>query len=192
MENTYIPEEGVAEVYLEEACVDTTDAAPEIKAEDRVEEIWNNPEGGSLLGAGLTLELRTIKTAMIMAPCHRIPLSSEGMLLEHYNMPLAAELEVVLSADDRDIVRERFKLPTDRCQEILDAHRELAKMSPEFLTDSRLRDTAMSVYFPDLCDEYDFWYRISVDEQGVLWFALHIGPSNHQNIKKRIEGIIQL
>lgn len=126
MENTYIPEEGVAEVYLEEACVDTTDAAPEIKAEDRVEEIWNNPEGGSLLGAGLTLELRTIKTAMIMAPCHRIPLSSEGMLLEHYNMPLAAELEVVLSADDRDIVRERFKLPTDRCQEILDAHRELA------------------------------------------------------------------
>lgn len=60
------------------------------------------------------------------------------------------------------------------------------------MTDSRLRDTAMSVYFPDLCDEYDFWYRISVDEQGVLWFALHIGPSNHQNIKKRIEGIIQL
>lgn len=146
----------------------------------------------SLLTAGFTLELRHVKTAMIIAPNHAVPITVEGLLIDHHHMPLCAEMEILLAADDRDIVRERFFLPTPRRQEVMDAHRELAKMSSDFLTESRLRDTAMTVYFPELYEEYDLWYRLSIDENGRLEYGLHMGPSHSQDIKKRIEGSLQL
>jgi hypothetical protein len=116
----------------------------------------------------------------------------EGLLIEHHSMPLSAEMEVVLSADDRDIVRERFYLPNARRAEVMDAHRELAKMSTDFLMDARLRDMAMSVYFPELCEDYDLWYRVEIDDIGRLKWSLHMGPSHAQDVKKRIEGTLPL
>jgi hypothetical protein len=154
---------------------------------------WRYSQGeGSMLDSGFTLELRNVKTAMVIAPNHPIPVTVEGLLLQHHEMPLAAELEIVLTADDREVVRERFFLPTDRRAEIMDAHRELAKMSADFLTDSRLRDKAMQVYFPELSEKYDLWYRIGIDDEGCLRYALHLGPSHNQDMKKRIEGVLQL
>ena len=146
----------------------------------------------SLLDAGFTVELRNVKTAMVIAPNHPIPIAVEGLLLSHRLMPLAAEMEVILAADDREVVRERFFLPTPRRAEVMAAHRELAQISSDFLHDSRMRDTAMSVYFPELSEEHDLWYRISIDEEGTLAYKLHVGPSNSQDVKKCIEGTIQL
>jgi hypothetical protein len=147
---------------------------------------------GSLVNAGFTVELRNVKTAMVIAPNHPIPITVEGLLLSHRLMPLAAEMEVILAADDREVVRERFFLPTPRRAEVMAAHRELAQICSDFLHDSRMRDTAMSVYFPELSEEHDLWYRISIDEEGILAYKLHVGPSNSQDVKKCIEGTIQL
>jgi len=168
--------------------------APEVETDEkeRVEEIWHYTDGDSLLGSGLTIELHNVKSALVIAPCHGIPICAEGLLLEHHRLPMGAEFEVVLSADDRDIVRERFFLPSNHREELISAHRELVTISPDFLTDSRLRDKAMSVYFPELSLEYDLWYRLSVDEHGTLDYSIHIGPSHFQEIKKKIEGRISL
>jgi len=154
---------------------------------------WRYGEGEpSLLDAGFTIELRNVKTAMVIAPNHPIPVAVEGLLLDHHEMPLAGEMEVILTADDREIVRERFFLPTPRRAEVMDAHRELARMSSDFLTDSRMRDTAMRVYFPELCEEFDLWYRVAIDDDGTLSYAFHVGPSNNQDVKKKIEGRLEL
>jgi len=146
----------------------------------------------SLLDAGFTVELRHVKSAMVIAPNHPIPICVEGLLLAHRVMPLAAEMEIILAADDREIVRERFFLPTARRSEVMAAHRELVQISSDFLHDSRMRDTAMSVYFPDFSEEHDLWYHISIDEEGLLTYKLHIGPSDHQDVKKCVEGRVQL
>lgn len=160
---------------------------------DTTPESWRYGESEpSLLDAGFTIELRNVKTAMMIAPNHPIPVAVEGLLLDHHEMPLAAEMEVILTADDREIVRERFFLPTPRRAEVMDAHRELARMSPDFLTDSRMRDTAMRVYFPELCEEFDLWYRVAIDEEGTLAYAFHVGPSRNQDVKKKIEGRLEL
>ncbi len=157
------------------------------------EQDWNYLNADStLLDAGFTIELRGVKTTMVIAPNHPIPIAVEGLLIEHHSMPLSAEMEIVLSADDRDIVRERFYLPNSRRTEVMDAHRELAKMSTDFLMDARLRDMAMSVYFPELSEDYDLWYRVEIDDIGRLNWSLHMGPSNAQDIKKRIEGFLPL
>lgn len=162
-------------------------------AESRAPEAWrfadNQP---SLLDAGFTVELRNVKTAMVIAPNHPIPVAVEGLLMDHRVIPLAAEMEIILSADDREIVRERFFLPTPRRAEVMAAHRELAQISSDFLHDSRMRDTAMSVYFPELSEEHDLWYYISIGENGSLTYKLHMGPSLNQDVKKCIEGTIQL
>jgi hypothetical protein len=201
MENNPMVEEGP-----ESLCQDGLKGSPEEFVEATEEEavgtrsdtstdetVWHY-EGGepTLLDAGFTLELRNIKTAMVIAPNHPIPVAVEGLLLEHHEMPLASEMELILSADDREIVRERFFLPSTKRAEIMDAHRELAKMSSDFLTDSRLRDKAMSVYFPELADKYDLWYKIGISDQGTLDYAVHLGPSHNQEVKKRIEGSLQL
>jgi hypothetical protein len=146
----------------------------------------------SLLDAGFTVELRHVKSAMVIAPNHPIPIRVEGLLLTHRVMPLAAEMEIILAADDREVVRERFFLPTSRRAEVMAAHRELAQISSDFLHDSRMRDTAMAVYFPELSEEHDLWYHISIDQDGLLSYKLHMGPSDHQDVKKYIEGTIQL
>ena len=178
-----IPPDSPAEVMTDIASVETR--APEAG--------WrfadNQP---SLLDAGFTVELRNIKTAMVIAPNHPIPVAVEGLLMDHRVMPLAAEMEIILSADDREIVRERFFLPTPRRAEVMAAHRELAQISSDFLHDSRMRDTAMSVYFPELSEEHDLWYYISIGENGSLTYKLHMGPSLNQDVKKYIEGTIQL
>jgi hypothetical protein len=197
METTPIPESGPESIYREEMHEGREEAAEGLIVEpvrsESSETQWRYVESEeSLINAGFTLELRNVKTAMVIAPNHPIPVAVEGLLLQHHEMPLAAELEVVLSADDREIVRERFFLPTPRRAEIMAAHRELAQMSPEFLTDSRLRDKAMSVYFPELCEEHDAWYRVAIDDNGDLTYAVHVGPSNNQEVKKRVEGRLQL
>jgi hypothetical protein len=156
------------------------------------ETAWRYEDEGSLLNAGFTVELRNVKTAMVIAPNHPVPICVEGLLLSHRSMPLAAEMEVILAADDREVVRERFFLPTNRRAEVMAAHRELAQISSDFLHESRMRDTAMSVYFPELSEEYDLWYRISIDENGTLSYKLHLGPSDNQDVKKCIEGTVQL
>ncbi|RPH96125.1 hypothetical protein EHM69_02395 [candidate division KSB1 bacterium] len=200
MENEIMHEEGsegVGAEFEQEAAVDV--ATEEVGTEQmggpevRPVESWryDEPEP-SLLDAGFTIELRNIKTAMVIAPNHPIPVAVEGLLLHHHEMPLAAEMEIILSADDREIVRERFFLPSPRRAEVMAAHRDLAQMSADFLTDSRLRDTAMRVYFPELSEEYDLWYHVSLDDNGCLNYALHLGPSHNQDIKKRIEGTLQL
>ena len=178
-----MPPDSPAEVMTDIASVETR--APEAG--------WrfadNQP---SLLDAGFTVELRNVKTAMVIAPNHPIPVAVEGLLMDHRVMPLAAEMEIILSADDREIVRERFFLPTPRRAEVMAAHRELAQISSDFLHDSRMRDTAMSVYFPELSEEHDLWYYISIGENGSLTYKLHMGPSLNQDVKKCIEGTIQL
>lgn len=197
MENPVITDELQGQDAMESAFSDTENVAIE---QDSVsgsvlhsETDWHYVDTEpSLLTAGFTLELRNVKTAMIVAPNHPIPIAVEGLLVEHHHMPLCAEMEIVLLADDREIVRERFFLPTPRRQEVMAAHRELAKMSSDFLTDSRLRDTAMTVYFPELFEEYDLWYKLSITENGYLNYSLHMGPSHTQDIKKRIEGSLQL
>jgi hypothetical protein len=177
-----------ADVITDDFPVETR--TPEGAAPERS---WQFAEDqGSLLNAGFTVELRNVKTAMVIAPNHPIPISVEGLLLSHRSMPLAAEMEVILAADDREVVRERFFLPTPRRAEVMAAHRELAQISSDFLHDSRMRDTAMSVYFPELSEEHDLWYRISIDENGTLTYKLHVGPSDCQDVKKCIEGTIQL
>jgi len=197
MEEVHVPGEGPDFIYAADG-VEAGDAAVADRVQGQAEgaeseEAWRYVEHEpSLLNAGFTVELRNIKTVMVIAPNHPTPISVEGLLLEHHVMPLAAEMEIILTADDREIVRERFFLPTARRSEVMEAHRELAKMSSDFLTDSRLRDMAMTVYFPELSEEYDFWYRISIDETGQLTYALHIGPSHDQGAKKRIEGALDL
>ncbi|MBU0508609.1 hypothetical protein KKH27_07230 [bacterium] len=184
MEDFRESETGLEEVRQDEAVEHPAETAAET---------WRYGEGEpSLLDAGFTIELRNVKTAMVIAPNHPIPVTVEGLLLEHHEMPLAADMEVILTADDREIVRERFFLPTPRRAEVMEAHRELTKMSPDFLTDSRLRDTAMRVYFPELCEEFDLWYRVAIDEEGVLYYAVHIGPAGNQDMKKKIEGRLEL
>jgi len=193
MEELLEPEVGLEsvgqdEMYTETMAPETT----ELQVEP-VQETWRYGEGEpSLLDAGFTIELRNVKTAMVIAPNHPIPVSVEGLLLEHHELPLAADMEIILTADDREIVRERFFLPTPRRTEVMEAHRELAKMSPDFLTDSRLRDTAMNVYFPELREEYDLWYRVGLDDEGNLSYAIHMGPSHNQDVKKRIAGRLEL
>jgi hypothetical protein len=183
---SYHPENEGLDVVMEEA--QATQPEPQFD-----ESAWRYDGGEpTLLDAGFTLELRNVKTAMVIAPNHPIPVTVEGLLLEHHEMPAASETELILSADDREIVRERFYLPSSKRAEIMDAHRELAKMSSDFLTDSRLRDKAMTVYFPELSDHYDLWYKIGIDHEGALEYAIHLGPSHNQEIKKRIEGRLQL
>lgn len=175
--------EPLADVTTEEISVETTAR----------EASWRYPEGQpSLLDAGFTVELHNVKTAMVIAPNHPIPVSVEGLLLHHHVMPLAAEMEIILSADDREIVHERFFLPTPRRAEVMAAHRELAQISSDFLHDSRIRDKAMSIYFPELSEEYDLWYSISISDNGTLNYKLHMGPSANQDVKKRIEGTLQM
>jgi hypothetical protein len=197
MDEGQVPGEGVDLIYSADG-IEAGDAAVAEGVRGQAEgatsdEAWRYVEHEpSLLNAGFTIELRNIKTVMVIAPNHPTPISVEGLLLEHHVMALAAEMEIILTADDREIVRERFFLPTARRSEVMEAHRELAKMSSDFLTDSRLRDMAMSVYFPELSEEYDFWYRVSIDETGCLTYALHMGPSHDQSSKKRIEGTLDL
>ena len=180
-ENT--PPDSPAEVVTEIASAESQAAETAWRYAD------NQP---SLLDAGFTVELRNIKTAMVIAPNHPIPVTVEGLLLDHRVMPLAAEMEIILSADDREIVRERFFLPSNRRAEVMAAHRELAQISSDFLHDSRMRDTAMSVYFPELSEEHDLWYHISINDDGMLIYKLHMGPSQNQDVKKCVEGTIQL
>jgi hypothetical protein len=178
-----MPPDSPAEVMTDIASVETRTPEAGWRFAD------NQP---SLLDAGFTVELRNVKTAMVIAPNHPIPVVVEGLLLDHRVMPLAAEMEIILSADDREIVRERFFLPTNRRTEVMAAHRELAQISSDFLHDSRMRDTAMSVYFPELSEEHDLWYHICISENGTLTYKLHMGPSLNQDVKKCIEGTIQL
>jgi hypothetical protein len=157
------------------------------------EDTWRVNEGtASLLDADIMIVLKNIKSAMVLSPNHRWPIATEGLLLEHHTMPLSAHMEIILSAADREIIHEEFSLPTDRREEVTAAHRKLAEVSSDFLTNAYLRDRAMLVYFPELAEQFDLWYRISIDEHGMLNYAIHIGPSNHQEIKKRIEGTLQL
>jgi hypothetical protein len=190
----YAPTEERYDVAVEDAHQSDArgDLVLEAVTDDNRRDDWRYGDEPSLLSAGFTLELRNVKTAMVIAPNHPIPVAVEGLLLEHHTMPLSSEMEIILTADDREIVRERFYMPTPRRAEVMAAHAELAKMSTDFLTETRLRETAMAVYFPELAEDYDFWYRIAIDDVGVLSYALHIGPSNAQDIKKKIEGILQL
>ncbi|MDD5088326.1 MAG: hypothetical protein PHI18_05955, partial [bacterium] len=50
---------------------------------------WRYGEGEpSLLDAGFTIELRNVKTAMVIAPNHPIPVAVEGLMLNHHEMAL--------------------------------------------------------------------------------------------------------
>jgi hypothetical protein len=190
-QETMNPQNGYEEVTMtEELVIERVEAPPVTIAR---EESWRYAESeASLIHAGYTVELRNVKTAMVIAPNHPLPIMAEGLLLAHHRMPLSAQMEIILTADDREIVRERFFLPTQHREEVIAAHAELAKMSPDFLTDSRLRDTAMLVYFSELSEEYDLWYRIELDEKGQLSYAIHMGPAKNQEVKKLIEGRLQL
>lgn len=193
MEDMHEPEVGLESVCQDEMPTETDLPTLDEHDVETVHEAWRYTEGEpSLLDAGFTIELRNVKTAMVIAPNHPIPVAVEGLLLKHHEMPLASDIEIILTADDREIVRERFFLPTPRRTEVMEAHRELAKMSPDFLTDSRLRDTAMNVYFPELREEYDLWYQIGLSDEGVLSYAIHMGPSHNQDVKKVIDGRLEL
>jgi hypothetical protein len=144
------------------------------------------------VGVEVSIELTDVKTATILADSRMLPADTEGLLIEHRSLPLCADLDISLVADDHEIFRERFMLPTDRRTEVAEAHAELGKVSPDFVSDSHKRDIAMGIYFPDLSEEVDVWYRVSVDENYLLSYAVHIGPSNKQEIKKKIEGQLQL
>jgi hypothetical protein len=157
------------------------------------DESWRIPDStASLLDADVMIVLKNIKSTMVLSPNHRWPIATEGLLLEHHVMPLAAHMEIILTAADREIIHEEFSLPTNQREEVTAAHRKLAEVSSDFLTNAYLRDRAMLVYYPELAEEFDLWYRLSIDEHGMLDYAIHIGPSNNQDIKKRIEGTLQL
>jgi hypothetical protein len=144
------------------------------------------------VGIEVTLEVEDIKLATILADTVVLPAVTEGLLLEHRELPVCSELVVSLVADDHEVFRERFTLPTNRRGEVLDAHTELGKISTEFVTDSHKRDIAMGIYFPQLMEPVDVWYRIQVDEHHLLNYEIHIGPAHRQEIKKKIEGHLQL
>jgi hypothetical protein len=146
----------------------------------------------TLLDGEVLIELKNIKAAMVLSPNHPWPVAVEGLLIEHRPLPLCAHAEITLWVGDRDVLKEDFYLPTDRREEVMEADRKLAELNSEFLTNEHLRNRAMAVYYPELADEYDLWYRIEIDEHGLMTYALHIGPSNHQDTKKKIEGQLQL
>ena len=138
------------------------------------------------------LEVAGIKSGTILADSQVLPAEVEGLLLDHRELPLCSELDVSLVADDHEVIREHFVIPTARRAEVIDAHRKLGEVSEEFITDSHKRDLAMMVYHPEMSEEVDVWYRVQIDEHHLLTYALHIGPSHRQEIKKKIEGQLQL
>ena len=145
-----------------------------------------------LLDSEVLIEFKNIKTAMVLPPNHRWPVEVEGLLVERRKMPLCAHAEVTLTVGDREVLREEFYLPTHRREEVMEADRKLAEVSSEILTNETMRNRALQVYYPELSDDYDLWYRVAIDELGVMNYALHVGPTDHQDIKKKIEGTIQL
>lgn len=166
----------------------------------RQHEVPATPEREELLfksddvrvGIEVILDVANIKTATVLADTVLLPTECEGLLLEHRELPLCSELEVALLADDHEVFRERFMLPTNRRSEVVDAHAELGKINTEFVTDSHKRDIAMGIYFPQLMEVVDVWYHIHVDEHHLLNYEVHIGPAHYQEIKKKIEGRLQL
>lgn len=161
--------------------------------EETVRDRWADVDvGDTLLGGPVHLELKGVKTTMILAPEYPIPAEAEGLLVEHFERPLSSQMEVILTVDDRIVVRESFFLPTHQRRRAMEAHRQLVEMNSEVLTNAHLRDAAMSVYFPELVEEYDVWYRVHVNEDGLMRYAVHVGPSHFQDIKKEIEGELQL
>jgi hypothetical protein len=145
-----------------------------------------------LIDCEVMIGFKDVKTAMVLSPNHRWPMEVEGLLVDHRRLPLGAGAEVSVTVGDREVVTERFYLPTPRSNEVIEAHRKLAEVNNEILVDENLRTHAMEVFYPELSDEYDLWYRIAIDEHGQLIYALHVGPSDHQEIKQRIEGSLQL
>ncbi|MBU0691380.1 hypothetical protein KKH18_06135 [bacterium] len=144
------------------------------------------------VGVEVVLEVANIKSATILADTVILPAEAEGLLLEHRELPICGEIEVALVADDHEVFRERFMLPTNRRSEVVDAHLELSKINEEFVTDAHKRDIAMGIYFPQLMDIVDVWYHIHVDEHHLLTYEVHTGPAHYQEIKKKIEGRLQL
>ena len=145
-----------------------------------------------LLDSEVFIELKNVKAAMVLPPNHAWPMEVEGLLVEHRRMPLGAHTEITMIVGDREVLREAFYLPTHRRDELMAADRKLADVNSEILTNENLRNRAMAVFYPDLSDDYDLWYRISIDQHGLMSYALHMGPSDHQEIKNKIEGTLQL
>jgi hypothetical protein len=145
-----------------------------------------------LLDSEVFIELKNVKSAMVLPPNHAWPLEVEGLLVEHRQMPLGAHTEITMIVGDREVLREEFYLPTHRRDELMEADRKLADVNSEILTNENLRNRAMAVFYPDLADDYDLWYRIAVDEHGLMSYSLHMGPSEHQENKNKIEGTLQL
>jgi hypothetical protein len=143
-------------------------------------------------GVEVVLELTGKKMTTLLSDLRPLPVEEEGLLLEHAFFPAGSHFELTLTADNHDVVKEEFRLPTALRDSVMEAHRKLAELNSEFLSDPRMLDTAMSVYFPELAEEYDLWYKISISADRRLMYALHIGPSHHQEIKKRIEGSLVL
>ncbi len=144
------------------------------------------------VGIEVVLEVVNVKTATVLADTVLLPTECEGLLLEHRELPVCSEIDVSLTADDHEVFRERFMLPTNRRSEVVEAHAELGRINEEFVTDSHKRDIAMGIYFPQLMEVVDVWYRIHVDEHNLLTYEVHIGPAHYQEIKKKIEGQLQL
>ena len=144
------------------------------------------------VGVEVTLEVADIKSATILADTVVLPAESEGLLLEHRELPVCSELNISLVADDHEVFRERFMLPTSHRSEVVEAHAELGKINTEFVTDSHKRDIAMGIYYPQLMEAVDVWYRVHIDEHHLLTYEVHIGPAHRQEIKKKIEGQLQL
>jgi hypothetical protein len=158
----------------------------------RVDGVRLAETGTRLMDSEVMIGFKNIKSAMVLSPRHPCPVEVEGLLVEHCRLPLAAHAEITMAVGDHEVVSEEFYLPTDRREEVMDADRKLADVNSEILVNENLRTRAMAVFYPDLSADYDLWYRIAIDETGLMTYALHVGPSDRQDIKKKIEGTIQL
>jgi len=158
----------------------------------RVEGLRFAETGSRLLDSEVLIGFKNIKSAMVLSPNHPCPIEVEGLLVEHCRLPLAAHAEITMTVGDHEVVSEDFYLPTNRREEVMEADRKLADVNSEILVNENLRTRAMAVFYPELSAEYDLWYRIAIDELGLMTYALHVGPSDHQEIKKKIEGTLQL
>lgn len=145
-----------------------------------------------LIDSEVMVGLKDVKVAMVLSPNHHWPVEVEGLLVQHRRLPLGAHAEVSVTAGDREVVTEKFYLPTHRMPDVMEAHRKLAEVNSEILVNEQLRTRAMEVFYPELSEEYDLWYRIAIDEHGLLNYAIHIGPCEHQELKQKIEGALQL
>ena len=157
-------ENGHADVALMD-CASKTDevdqsasrvgSLPERRSDRRPlsEKLLFNEAESSLLDGDVMIELKNIKTTMVLSPNHRCPVTVEGLLIEHRALPLCAHTSITLWVGDRDVLHEEFYLPTDRREEVMEADRKLAELNSEYLTNEHLRNRAMAIYYPELSAE---------------------------------------